>query len=48
MPGERVTSLRTWPWVTVIGLLLTTTPGTLTWTTPGNRSHTTTPAQYPE
>jgi hypothetical protein len=24
------------------------TPGTLTWTTPGHRSHTTTPAQYPE
>jgi hypothetical protein len=23
-------------------------PGTLTWTTPGHRSHTTTPAQYPE
>ena len=23
-------------------------PGTLTWTTPGNRTHTTTPAHYPE
>jgi hypothetical protein len=28
--------------------LTTPAPGTLTWTTPGNRTHTTTPAQYPE
>jgi hypothetical protein len=28
--------------------LTTPSPGTLTWTTPGHRSHTTTPAQYPE
>ena len=28
--------------------LTTPSPGTLTWTTPGNRTHTTTPAQYPE
>jgi hypothetical protein len=28
--------------------LTTPTPGTYTWTTPGNRTHTTTPAQYPE
>jgi Domain of unknown function (DUF222) len=28
--------------------LTTPSPGTFTWTTPGNRSHTTTPAQYPE
>jgi hypothetical protein len=28
--------------------LTTPSPGTLTWTTPGHRTHTTTPAQYPE
>jgi hypothetical protein len=28
--------------------LTTPTPGTLIWTTPGNRTHTTTPAHYPE
>ena len=28
--------------------LTTPAPGTFTWTTPGNRTHTTTPAQYPE
>ena len=28
--------------------LTTPAPGTLTWTTPGNRTHTTTPARYPE
>ena len=28
--------------------LTTPSPGTLTWTTPGNRTHTTTPAHYPE
>jgi hypothetical protein len=29
-------------------ILTTPSPGTLIWTTPGNRTHTTTPAQYPE
>jgi hypothetical protein len=28
--------------------LTTPSPGTLIWTTPGNRTHTTTPAHYPE
>ena len=28
--------------------LTTPAPGTFTWTTPGNRTHTTTPAQYPD
>jgi hypothetical protein len=28
--------------------LTTPTPGTLIWTTPGNRTHTTTPAHYPD
>jgi hypothetical protein len=28
--------------------LTTPAPGTFTWTTPGNRTHTTTPAHYPE
>ena len=28
--------------------LTSPSPGTLTWTTPGHRTHTTTPAQYPE